>query len=156
MTKFFIKVVYAILELGRDPILTSLSNESYWSIHYEQGRWVKPTLKDSKIFIFQNMQGAFDFLADCETPYRQFRGIPFQGKLLWWCEAHNVTRPEQLPLRGPTDSIIERYWNEYPFFSPEVPRCYQMSQSMYATLFADEIKLVQTVTPAEIKRLLHG
>lgn len=152
---YFIKIVHASIIPGKCPIYTSLCVDSRWCVEYIPQREARATLKHSKLFIFQNMKGTFDFLSTLEEPWRPVDELPFTGKMLWWCTAKNPAIPDVPLWMDPPDDLKKIYWDAYPYDLPPVPKLYKRrTEFAYATLFADGVTLISPCTVEEIKRLL--
>lgn len=150
MGKYFTKIVWAEIKYGQMPMFLSMAYDSRYCVQYVPGEWTEPSIPNSKLFIFANLVGAFEFLASLKNDYRSPRGIPFFGKMLWWCEAKSVTRPEQAPLKNPLVHWQEAYWREYPYYT-RPPRRYLPGRELDATMYAEAVRLVSPVTEDDIK-----
>jgi len=153
MTEYFIKVVYASIAIDKEPIYTSLTMSSQWCVRYIPGKWMKPVLSYSRFFLFENVRDAFQYIHLLSRPYQPMRELPFQGKMLWWCEAEGVDYPLTAPIRTPTDEYIDLYWQHYPHIIPNLPKMYHPDRACGLSVFANSVKLVQICTDAEIERL---
>jgi len=79
MSKYYIKLVFSEIELGKIPVYSSISGDSDWNVRYTPEVWSVPTLRGSKLFIFQNIRTALDFLGMLEQPWRYPARLPFMG-----------------------------------------------------------------------------
>lgn len=105
-------------------------NNEIWSFTYNQhniqykvGEWVRPTLANSKLFVFGSLEAA-----------KRYSCMP--GFSIYSCEVENPTKAE-LMADWVFDNLFESFWNSPKYSNPQrVPN---------GTVYCDAVKLIEKV-----------
>lgn len=100
-------------------------NEDEFTVEYTVGEWVRPKIKDSKLFVFKELYYAKTFM-------------PGRIKKIWRCEIQNPSpAPEMILL---TSRDISCFWQ------PDYQLNYLNSiDTPYGSLCCDAIKLLELI-----------
>src|SRR5512140_2929668 len=99
----FIKVLHSLIAVNNVRHF-SLTNGDY-SLEYTVGKWIKPVLPGSRLFVYKDLRTALKFHQWVEPTEWPFIGLTF-----WKCNCIDA-RNAHFYLKDPPKDLMREYWS---------------------------------------------
>lgn len=107
--------------------LKSVCTGPKYSVHYIPNEWTEPTLKGSKLYVFEDLKDAIQFVGDIEL------------EEIWECEVEDIA-----PFKACVFSDVGTFWKEY---AAGLPISGEHKNGFASARLASRVKLTKCVKP---------
>lgn len=97
------------------------------AVQYIPNEWTEPTLKGSKLYVFESLQDAVSFADDIEL------------YSIWECEAEDIA-----PFKACVFSDVGNFWKEY---NTGLPITGEYTKGFPSARLASKVKLTKCIRP---------
>jgi len=119
-------------------------------LKYEINEWTYPTIKGSKLFVFDTIENAMEFLHTNMNLKYQFSTFSiFDRGTIWMCEVHNPSKNGIVAdsLRNNWQTVIKAW--KLRKYKKRFKHLVHLIRPPNGTLFVDAVKLIKEVYSAK-------